>query len=648
VDFFERQDKARHKTKLLVFYFAVAVLLIDVCGYVVCATLFLRGRAAHGDLIALWSPQLFLGVSAATAAIVSFGSLYKIAELRSGGGAVARMLGGRLISPVTTDPDEKKLRNVIEEMSLASGVPVPEIYVLDEEDGINAFAAGHATSDAAVCVTRGCMRLLNRDELQGVIAHEFSHILNGDMRLNLRLIGLINGILCLAIVGRVLLNTSSSRSSNDRKGGNPLPFLGLALIILGGVGVFFGKLIKSAVSRQREFLADASAVQFTRNPLGLAGALKKIGGLSAGSRIQNAQAESASHLFFANGLSDSFVEVFATHPPLEERIRLLDPTFDGRFPEVDLPHRDRSDASEAAEPIAAAVAAAAPFTGRRASPPPLRAPPVMPQSFLQGAGQVTPKHLEYAAEVRSSLPEPLVVASRDPLGAVALVYSLLMSPDWATRVAQTESLQGSCEPGLFAEIQRIAPHLQSLPLEGRLPLLWLALPTLKMLSPAQYENFKKNMDFIINTDGIVDLREFAWRKLLLKNLEPRFAGRGPQAIQFYAWQPLLRDAAVLLSALAYVGQAEPDAAANAFAIGWAQLRAAESFAILPPEQASVTQVDAALNRLTAASPFIKKSMLNACAFTAAADERICPPEAELLRAVADVLDCPIPPFIEGI
>src|SRR5882762_4166566 len=298
MDFFERQDKARKSTKVLVFYFALAVMCIMAAVYFACLMIFAGASAkAHryggGPEIALWNPQVFLFAAAGTLAVVACGSLYKISALSSGG-AVAESLGGRLVNPNTTDADERKLRNVVEEMALASGVPVPQVYVMDEESGINAFAAGHSPSDAAVCVTRGCMKLLKRDELQGVIGHEFSHILNGDMRLNLRLMGVIFGILCLAIIGRVLIRTRGKK--------NPLPLLGLALIIIGWVGVLFGRLIQAAVSRQREFLADASAVQFTRNPSGLAGALKKIGGIAGGSQLQSDRAEEASHLFFANGL----------------------------------------------------------------------------------------------------------------------------------------------------------------------------------------------------------------------------------------------------------------------------------------------------------------------------------------------------------
>jgi len=241
---------------------------------------------------------------------------------------VAELLDGRLINSSARDANERKLLNVVEEMAIASGVPVPQVYVMNEEPGINAFAAGHSSGDAVIGVTRGCMTLLSRDELQGVIGHEFSHVLNGDMRLNLRLIGLIFGILCLTIIGRILIRTRGRK--------NPLPLLGIALIVIGWAGVVFGRLIQAAVSRQREVLADASAVQFTRNPAGLAGALKKIGGLAEGSHLKSPHAEEASHLFFANGMGESIFS-FATHPPLVERIRALDPSFDGKFPTIVIP-----------------------------------------------------------------------------------------------------------------------------------------------------------------------------------------------------------------------------------------------------------------------------------------------------------------------
>src|ERR1022692_3639220 len=320
MDFFERQDQARRNTKLLVVYFILGVAMLIVAVYAATLAIFTGVASRHHHRydeqvqMVLWNPQLFLGAAVGTLAVIALGSGFKTLELAQGGSTVATMLGGRLVDPTTANPDERKLRNVVEEMAIAAGVPVPQVYLLPEERAINAFAAGHSTSDAVVAVTAGAVKLLTRDELQGVIGHEFSHILNGDMRLNLRLMGIIFGILCLAVIGRVLLYTRG-RSSKDK---NPLPLLGLALLVIGWIGVLFGRLIQAAVSRQREFLADASSVQFTRNPLGLSGALQKIGGY--GSVMASPHASDASHLFFANALTESFMEAMATHPPLEQRI----------------------------------------------------------------------------------------------------------------------------------------------------------------------------------------------------------------------------------------------------------------------------------------------------------------------------------------
>src|SRR5665213_146131 len=337
MDFFAQQEKTRKQTKWLVIYFILAVATVIVAIYIAAVGIFSgvqlhqhRGNYYNGGSapqISLWDPQIFLAVALGTIAIILIGSSYKTMALAAGGSAVSEMMGARLVSANSTDPDERKLLNVVEEMAIASGVPVPQVYVMDDEDGINAFAAGHKPGDATVTVTRGCMKLLSRDELQGVIGHEFSHILNGDMRLNLRLMGTIFGILCLAIIGRILLQTA--RGGGRGRGQNPLPILGLALLIIGALGVFFGRLIQAAVSRQREFLADASSVQFTRNPAGLSGALQKIGGY--GSRMESPHASDASHLFFANGLAEAFMGALATHPPLDARIKAIDPNWDGKF-----------------------------------------------------------------------------------------------------------------------------------------------------------------------------------------------------------------------------------------------------------------------------------------------------------------------------
>src|SRR5271166_182487 len=319
-DFFQQQASARRRTFRLVVYFVLAILVLVALVY---GLLLVLGLYGAGEPVSWWQPELLLFVAAGVGIVVGGASAFKVAQLASGGQAVALMMGGAEVPGTTTDARQRRLLNVVEEMAIAAGVPVPPVYVLDEQ-GINAFAAGYAPGDAVVAVSQGCLEYLTRDELQGVVAHEFSHVLNGDMRLNIRLIGLIFGIMVLSIIGQILMLTGGRRSSssqrNDSRGGQMM--LGVGLFALGLVGAFFGRLIMAAVSRQREFLADASAVQFTRNPGGIGGALKKIGGLKQGSRIDNPRAAEAGHMFFASAFAGrGFFGLLATHPPLAARIR---------------------------------------------------------------------------------------------------------------------------------------------------------------------------------------------------------------------------------------------------------------------------------------------------------------------------------------
>jgi Zn-dependent protease with chaperone function len=593
----------------------------------------------------LWRPKLFLGVAAGMLAVVSIGSISKTAQLAQGGSAVAEMLGGRLVNSNASDPDERKLLNVVEEMALASGVPVPQVYVMDNESGINAFAAGHTTSDAVVAVTRGCIRRLKRDELQGVIGHEFSHILNGDMALNLRLMGIVFGILCLAVIGRVLLQTGGGDS---RK--NPLPLLGLVLLLVGWIGVFFGRLIQAAVSRQREFLADASSVQFTRNPAGLSGALQKIGGLSCGSKIEAAHADEASHMFFGNGMGEPLFGLMATHPPLEDRIRAIDPGWDGTFPsavvsdEEELAHLESLRAKRPALPFPFPFPGAPqPRAGLAGLAPPVIAAPAV----LPNLGAATPAHLNYAVELRASFPPSVQNAARDALGASALIYALLLSDDPAIRAQQLELL-ARISDSARQETERLLPDVASVAARSRLPLVDLAMPALRGFSRIQYEQFGQAVRQLIECDGEIDLFEYVLQKIVLRHLDPQFNGARKPVVQYYALKPLAPECSVLLSALAHIGQDDPAQAEAAFQRGAQPLayQAQVPLGFLPDADCDLPQVDAALDRLNQAVPQIKKNLLNACAQTVAADGLIQEAEAELLRAIGDTLDCPIPPFVQ--
>jgi Zn-dependent protease with chaperone function len=623
VDFFERQDKARHNTRLLVFYFVLAVLSLIVA--VDAAVALTVGIVSAHESLGQTPPNpvrldLMAAATLGTLAIVSIGSISKTLQLARGGSAVAELLAGRLIQSDTRDADERKLLNIVEEMSIASGVPVPQVYVMDDEDGINAFAAGHSASDAAIGVTRGALQLLTRDELQGVIAHEFSHILNGDMRLNIRLMGLIFGILCLTIIGRILVRTRGRK--------NPLPLLGLALIIIGFAGVFFGRLIQAAVSRQREGLADASSVQFTRNPAGLAGALKKIGGLEQGSKLKSPRAEEASHLFFANGMGKPFFALLATHPPLIERIRDLDPSFDGKFPTPVLP-----------------------VASKPSSPPPT--PPatgflpigIASQAIMASVGQPTTEHLRYATDFRQTISPAVAAAARDPIGASTLVYALLLANESETRQKQLDDLVRVESESIGNETQEIWPEIQDLPAHARIPLVDLAIPALRQFSLPQFEQFRTAVGTLSARGD--DLFAYMLQKIVTRHLETHFFPDRKTIVQFYDLRPLAKDSGVLLSATAYAGQSDATEAYKAFARGAELLGRAARAEIpwLPPEQCSLTHLDSVLERLSQVVPQIKKNVLSACAQTVAADNIIQEREAELLRAVADALDCPIPPFI---
>jgi Zn-dependent protease with chaperone function len=644
MDFFQQQERARKKTKWLVLYFSIAVILIIAMMYfVVLLGYFYAGLQHHryfnsSQEFALWNPNVLVGSVVITLTIIALGCAYKINELAEGGSALAESLGGRLVKSNTTDLDERKLLNVVEEMSIASGVAMPQVYVLDEENGINAFAAGHSTSDAVVAVTHGAMKLLSRDELQGVIGHEFSHILNGDMKLNLRLIGILFGILCIATIGRILLRARGRNAA-------PPVFLGILLLCIGSVGVFFGRLIQAAVSRQREFLADASSVQFTRNPGGLSGALQKIGGYGFGSWLVNDQAPDAGHLFFGNGNPRPLFSMMATHPPLEERIQAIDQTWDGKFPRVDMTEikKEIQSRPQEAKPfffdgkmivLGGAIAA-------ESSQTPVKKYP------LPHVGNPTPLHLEYAEQLRDSLPDQIKMSVREPLDAAALIYAMLLSCDENTRARQLAEISKRVSQSVSEKTAALFPDVAKSAAHAHLPMVNLALGALKQLTCEQYENFSQTLGWLVNSDGKVELFEFVLQKIILRNLDSQFHAARKPVVQFYAIKPLAPDCAVLLSALANAGSDDPAQIQKAFDAGAPYLRSPDDseLRLLPRENCGVNEIDAALDRLTQAVPQIKKNLLEACAHSVGADGKILEAEAELLRAISDTLDCPMPPFI---
>jgi len=647
MDFFARQDHARRQTVKLLVLFGIAVAVIIVAVYLV-AVLALHGNdyshgRAPGGPLSFWDPELLLGVAFGTGLVIALASLYKVAELAAGGEVVAQMLGGRPVDPQTRDPAERRLLNIVEEISLASGVPVPPVYVLDNEPSINAFAAGYQPNQAVVAVSQGCLEYLTRDELQGVLGHEFSHILNGDMRLNMRLIGIVFGILALSVIGYYVLRSagwSSSSRDRDNRAGTAAFLIGLALFILGYLGVLLGNIIKAAISRQREFLADASSVQFTRNPAGLAAALKKIGGLADGSRIRDAHAHEISHMFFGDAFAGSFFNLFATHPPLEERIRLLDPSFDGSYSPTEAVSEEQGAASgEQAAGLHAPrsmLAAPRPLSTDRGR-------------ILRQVGTPQPEHLEHAGRMVASLPAALLQAVREPYAARGAIFALLLSrDDPPTRQRQWQLLQQSAEPPLVKIVQQLSAPIDQLPPDHRLSVADLAIPALKRLSSAQYGAFRQIVEALTAADGKIDLFEYCLRVILFGCLDVQFGLRPAPAVRYKSIDAVAPAAIVILSALAYAGQSEPDAIQRAFQAGTVPIFVSAKMGlspsqILPRQKCMFADFDAALGQLAQAAPAVKQQVLDAVVACIAADGKMTIEENELLRAVASALSCPLPP-----
>jgi Zn-dependent protease with chaperone function len=668
MDFFEAQERARKRTKRLVLLFALAVAGIVAGGYVAAITVIqVTGHSQRLEKdywryqktaiwpdgtfrYSWWQPQIFLWTAGGTLAIVGLASLYKWSQMRAGGSAIAEMVGGRAIDLRTTDLRERKLLNVVEEMSIASGIPMPAVYVLEDEPGLNAFAAGLTTSDAAVAVTRGTLDKLTRDELQGVIGHEFSHILNGDMRLNVRITAIVFGILVIGLIGRGLIEAifrGRIRGSGKNKGGAVLIAfaVGLALLIIGYIGYFFGRLIQAAVSRQREFLADASAVQFTRNPDGIAGALRKIGGYALGGTMVNSHAGEIGHFFFTQAFKSHFGGLWATHPPLDERIRAVDPSWDGKLfePEAVV---DVKTESFAAAGFGRGARFSASETLQRVHeaqpdlPPPTAVAPIAfkPAAVVADIGAVTDSHFRDAQLLLEAIPASLREATHDPATAQVLVYGLLLGGDRAARDRQQQLVAQHAGAEAAALLKAQRPALSVLDPAARLPLLQLAVAALRQLDAAGIDRFATTLDELVHADGQVTPFEYAVQKMLLHQL--RLAQKPAQRVHFDSFSAVGAEFAVVLSALAHLSAKD---SATAFAQGAAQVPALrERLALQPPDTCGLEKVDGALDKLALSSLPIKQRLLVAAGHVIASDGTVTAPEGELYRALAATLDCPMP------
>lgn len=677
-DFFSRQDEAKKNTAWLVFLFGLAVLALSLGTY---GALWF-GFSMSGATLPLIDIGLLVVSFVATGAFIFIGSAWKVSALGGGGSSVAESLGGVEVDPSNSDPLIRRYVNVVEEMSLASGVPVPRIYLLQGEQGINAFAAGYSMNDAAIAVTQGALENFTRDELQAVVAHEYSHILNGDMRLNVRLIGVIHGILLMYLFGRIILR--GMRGGGGRKGAGPVLVAGLALVILGYGGVAFGRMIKAAVSRQREYLADSAAVQFTRNPAALAGALKKIGAISYGSALETSKAEEVSHMCFGSvkRRASFFGGLLSTHPPLVKRIKAIEPSFEGDFSKVDMTNQRQIAAREEkwsgsrstskARPVMAMAGADGGFEAAGAGMMMAMAASssnrhsyggndwsskgreleyhVNADDVVNSVGGVSPEKLTYCASLLEEIPRPLMEARSSILGAIATVYALLLDEDQGERKKQGHLLEQYGDPKVVEEVKHLWGAVAHLDQEFRLPLLDLIFPTLRRMTAPQYKDFAKMVERLIMADGKVILKEFIIQKVLLHRLEMSHAKGASRAVQFSSFSGVQRDIQHLLSCLAYVGHDDINEACRSFEIGRQQLppKVVERVTFLSHDAWTYPAVDVSLDRLALSSPTIKRAVVDACAHCVMGDGVVTVEEAELLRAICESLDVPLPPFIPEV
>jgi Zn-dependent protease with chaperone function len=574
-------------------------------------------------------------------AVVGVGTAVKFAQMSHGGAAVAQAMGGIQVDPGSSDPDERRILNVVEEMAIASGVRVPPVYLMEDQT-INAFAAGNSEQDSVIGVTRGCIHALSRDELQGVMAHEFSHIFHRDTRLNMRLVAWLGGIFAVSMVGRILIRSQMySRPSRDKNSNAAIGLgIGVALFIIGIVGYFFGRIIQSAVSRQREFLADASAVQYTRNPDGIAGALEKIA-RGAGSQLSAPAAAEFSHFFFANGIAS----LFSTHPPIEDRIaRIRGAKMVAAGVTAGVTAAVTSVATTATNIATTATMTAAknagftqPATTARASS--MAAFHGVSAAAIHGArrsmGSLNPHDIGMAHGLIAGLPESVVDAARNPFSARAVICSLLLARDRRERQAQLAGI-ATIDPALANATDALQQTATITPRQ-RLPVIELCAASLVQLSPAQYQQFRAVLAQLIASDSQVDRLEWTVRVIL------RGAIEGPIAVKDTSARATVADVALVVSVLAWSGAADEAAVARA----WRAARGSEP--LLPAAQTAahlctLDALDESLQRLSNTKLGTKRKLVDACIACVAADGQTTVEEAELLRAVCASIGAPMPPI----
>ncbi len=637
MNFFQAQDTARRKTWQLAGMFGAAIITLIILTNLLVAFAFgftgTQAGMTFEQSLAAMPADSWLFISLGVIGVVGAASAFKYLTLQAGGRTIAEALGGSLIHQNTQDPKQRRLLNVVEEMAIASGVSVPPVYLIPEPS-INAFAAGFGTDDAVIGINQGTLDLLDRAELQGVVAHEFSHILNGDTNINLRLIAILHGILFIGMIGYGLARAGGY----SRKNGMPLVALGVGLLIVGYGGTFFGNMIKAAVSRQREYLADASAVQFTRDPGGIADALKKIGGHTMGSTMTSPAAEEANHMFFGAAAKKFAGNIMATHPPLDKRILAIEPNWNGTFTTPKgvsvetLGVRGRSSAAHAAGVAQLAGGARGAMQVQ-----------VTADDIVNHVGTISDNSIAVAQQLIEEQTEDLSAAAHDPYEARALIYAMLIDREQRIAQQQLDFIAREAEPGVPPYVTRLLPEVRATDKAHLLTLLEMAIPALKELSHAQYKRFSGNAAKLITADAEVDVFEWVLHRVLTKELYPHF--EGPQSYHGRVGNihKVADDAAKLLSILASHSHSDVQQQMQAYGAGAQELGISQPYA--KQERFDYQRMNTTLGNLRKLKPLVKPTLLKACAATVLADGKVSADEGALLQGIAATLDCPLPPSI---
>jgi Zn-dependent protease with chaperone function/uncharacterized tellurite resistance protein B-like protein len=647
MDFFTLQDKAKKQTRFLIFLFIVAVAAIvfttNLIFYFAIST-----QTSMPSSISQWLSQPYwLYVTGGTLILIIGTSLWRSWQLKSTPDAIAKMVNATQVLLSSKEKQERVLINVVEEMSIASGMPIPKLFIMKQEQGINAFVAGLDTSQVTLVVTQGLLDNLNRQELQGVIAHEYSHVFHGDMRINVRLIGILAGILVIGQLGGLLLRSGGyrhafGRSSNNKSSNNAggIIFIGVGLFAIGYIGLFFGRMIKAAISRQREFLADASAVQYTRDKEGIASALNKISMHQNHSLLSSAKAEEMSHMCFGESVKQSFSSLLATHPPISERIKAVNPGFSMRqkyqnnsTKQANNESRDHNQNSSYSN-LDDAIVGSHFIQSSSENLPKTISDPIDSARIISSIGDVSPQQVLLAKALVNSIPKQLLSIAHgesDQTESYSLVIALLKISQNNT-IASDKTNRYAMSHNAFQELTN---QLAQLNFQQQHCLLDMSLARIEQLSSADNKAFVADLARMVAGDHQISQTEFMIYASAVKRALPaknkkiihRFKLVGNEVRLFF--NLLFQQSHLEFNAK----QSQFDRQMKLFGIETSKLK---EFTL------NISILSQALNNIAQLNPMLKKDFIQACIDVVKNDDEISQTEYELLRILGAYLDSPFP------